>query len=78
MKAARSANTIPTATFTALCDYLRISGSTLSTTDAIISAVTQWIAAGRTVAEPACGYQWKQVFLPDGTQLRMQYEAQWS
>jgi hypothetical protein len=27
---------------------------------------------------PASGYQWKQLFLPTGTRLRMRYEGDWS
>jgi hypothetical protein len=78
MNATTSAITIPPATFAELCDYLRMSGSTLSATDAIISAVKQWIAAESEPATPERGYQWKRVFLPDGTRVRMQSDGEWS
>lgn len=77
MNAAISANTIPPAAFAQLSEHLRTSGSNLSATDAVISAVAQWIAANRAAAAPDCGYQWKQVFLPHGTQVRMQCDTQW-
>jgi hypothetical protein len=51
---------------------LRESGSTLSPSEALIKAVQQWIAKSRADAIPTRGYQWKQLFLPEGTRLRLQ------
>ena len=77
MNAARSANTLPPAAFAELSDFLRTSGSTLGTGDAMISAIKQWIAAERAVTTPDRGYQWKRLFLPDGTRLRMHHADRW-
>lgn len=77
MNAARTPDIIPPATYAALCDHLRMSVSTLSTTDAIVDAVQQWIAAERATAAPECGCQWKRLFLPDGTRVRMQHLGEW-
>lgn len=71
----------------ALDAHLRDEASALSLTDAVALAIRAWLAdnAG-TVAisesgEPADadadaasrGYQWKELFLPEGTALRMRY-----
>ncbi|NVM78783.1 hypothetical protein FHW83_004613 [Duganella sp. SG902] len=68
---------LPATVFTELCSYLRESGSTLSPSEALIKAVQLWIAKGRADAIPAQGYQWKQLFLPEGTRLRMQVRECW-
>ncbi|MTV41761.1 hypothetical protein [Duganella radicis] len=57
--------------------YLRESGSTLSPGEALIKAVQLWIAQGRADAIPAKGYQWKQLFLPDGTRIRLRAFGVW-
>ncbi|WP_229262385.1 hypothetical protein [Duganella guangzhouensis] len=56
---------------------MRESGSTLSPSEALIKAVQQWIAKGRADAIPARGYQWKQLFLPEGSRLRMRNNDSW-
>jgi hypothetical protein len=60
-----------------LRSYLREGGSTLSPSEALIKAVQSWIAKGRADAVPARGYQWKQLFLPEGTRLRMRVDEKW-
>ncbi|MBV7536039.1 hypothetical protein KW842_09705 [Duganella sp. sic0402] len=60
-----------------LCNYLRDSGSTLSPSEALIKAVQAWIAQSRADALPARGYQWKQLFHPEGTRLRMRVIESW-
>ncbi|OEZ55378.1 hypothetical protein [Duganella sp. HH105] len=70
---APSIGAVPPAAYTELLDYLRQSGSTLSPAEAIVSALKQWIAAGRTLAAPVRGYQWKCLFLPEATRVRMKY-----
>ncbi|MFA9216032.1 MAG: hypothetical protein ACEQSK_02905 [Sphingomonadaceae bacterium] len=77
MNAARPASTIPPAAFQELCDFLRMSGSSYSSTDAVISAIRLWIATERAGHTPSQGYQWKQLFLPAGTRLRMQFDGRW-
>ena len=66
---------IPPAAYRMLADYLRTSGSTLSTSEALSHAITDWIAAQRKAAEPVSGYQWKCLFLPSGSSLRMQHDG---
>jgi len=77
MNAARSVTNLPPALFSELSEFLRASGSPVSAHDAMISAVTQWIAAERAATAPDCGYQWKRLFLPAGTRLRMHYNDRW-
>jgi hypothetical protein len=77
MNAARSATTLPPALFSELAEFLRTTGSSVSAHDAMISAVKQWIAAERAATMPSRGYQWKRLFLPAGTRLRMHYAGSW-
>jgi hypothetical protein len=56
-----------------LQDYLRMSASTVSETEALDAAIKAWIAQEKAGAEVLHGYQWKQLFLPDGTRVRMEY-----
>lgn len=72
--------TLPTATQRALSEYLRETRSHLTLNDAAIVAIDAWLAANRP-AQPhddttvLRGYQWKTLFLPDGTDLRMLYDG---
>ncbi len=59
-----------------LLDFLRTSGSTVSPTEAADAAIKVWIAREKAGAEVLHGYQWKQLFLPDGTRVRMEYLEQ--
>lgn len=68
---------LPVTVYNELPSYLRESGSTLSPSEALIKAVQAWIAKGRADAIPARGYQWKQLFLPEGTRLRMRVHELW-
>lgn len=67
---------IPPAAHIELRDYLRTSGSTLSVSEALRLAIKYWIATQRAAAEPVCGYQWKQLFLPSGSLIRMRHGEQ--
>ncbi|MGZ8320705.1 MAG: hypothetical protein ACXWVD_16520 [Telluria sp.] len=64
----------PTAALNRLARFLRDTQNTLSPSDAAAQAIDQWIAAA--AAErcarpmPLHGYQWKSLFLPDGSELR--------
>jgi hypothetical protein len=55
--------------------HLRKSGSTMSPAQAATAAIRAWIKAQEQPATPAPvitrGYQWKNLFLPEGTELRM-------
>jgi hypothetical protein len=66
----------PTKALRRLADFLRETGSPLSVLDAATMAINQWIAAERgqftrSTPTPTRGYQWKSLFLPEGTELRV-------
>lgn len=64
----------PTAALRRLSRFLADIGSELSTTQAATAAIEDWIAAQRMAAGPVWpgrGYQWKNLFLPEGTLLRI-------
>ncbi|HEY1148490.1 MAG TPA: hypothetical protein VGF27_07945 [Pseudoduganella sp.] len=56
-----------------LAMFLRTSGSTLCLSEAVTRAVKFWIAAQQEAAAPPRGYQWKSLFLPSGTRVRMHF-----
>jgi hypothetical protein len=61
-----------------LAEFLSETGSMLSPTDAATMAINQWIAFERgqltaTAPTPTRGYQWKALFLPAGTELRISF-----
>ncbi|MFC0170041.1 hypothetical protein ACFFKC_18370 [Pseudoduganella danionis] len=64
---------LPPHTWQLLCDFLYSSSSRLSVVEAADQAIKAWIAAQKKGEEPLRGYQWKQLFLPEGTQVRMEY-----
>jgi len=71
---ARVSVEIPTPTYIALLRQLRQAGSIANISDALGAAVEYWLAEQRRLAPGASegirGYQWKSVFLPEGTELR--------
>jgi len=77
MKEIMTSGGIPPATLSELQDFLYRTRSTFGPADAIAAAVKQWIASERAAVESARGYQWKQLFLPAGTRVRMQCGEQW-
>ncbi|GJJ00887.1 hypothetical protein RugamoR64_14250 [Duganella rhizosphaerae] len=68
---------VPPAAYDELCDFLRQSGSPLTPADAIASAIKLWIAKSSDDAAPLRGYQWKQLFLPEATHLRLHSGDNW-
>lgn len=67
---------LPSRTFLALAAYLHESGSGAGVEDLAATAIDEWIvqarARGRTGgASQGRGYQWKNLFLPSGSKLRM-------
>ncbi|MCU6498712.1 hypothetical protein LPN04_13000 [Rugamonas sp. A1-17] len=68
---------VPPAAYDELCDFLRQSGSPLTPAEATAGAIKLWIAKNREDAAPVRGYQWKQLFLPDGTRLRVHSGDTW-
>ena len=73
----RGTRLLPPATELQLEEFLRKSGSSLSVTEALVAAVKLWIEREKANAQPSRGYQWKMLFLPEGTRIRMQYEEDW-
>ena len=71
---ARVSVEIPTPTYIALLKQLRQAGSAANIAEAVGAAVEYWLAEQRRLApdapESVRGYQWKSVFLPEGTELR--------
>jgi hypothetical protein len=68
---------IPPAAYDELCDHLRTSRSALTPAEAIANAIKLWIAKCRADAAPVRGDQWKQLFLPETTRLRMRSGDIW-
>jgi hypothetical protein len=71
----------PTQALLRLADFLREAGSNLSPVDAATMAINQWIAMERSQLTPAAhtptrGYQWKTLFLPEGTELRISFDRE--
>ena len=68
---------LPPSLMTALTVHLRKSGSTMSPVQAASAAIRAWIKAQEQADQPpparefSNGYQWKDLFLPEGTELRM-------
>lgn len=69
--------TIPPTLMSELAMHLRNTGSMLTAAQAATQAIRAWMAANPTQAPapdepvPVQGYQWKSLFLPSGTELRM-------
>ncbi|NGZ87729.1 hypothetical protein [Duganella aceris] len=72
---AATMNSIPPAAYQALQDYLRRSRSPLSPAEAIDRAIRQWITHDSSAVAPIRGFQWKRLFLPETTRLRMHYDG---
>jgi len=68
---------LPPATELQLQEFLRKSGSALSLTEALVAAVKFWIEREQAAAQPVRGHQWKLLFLPERTRVRMQYDECW-
>lgn len=77
MDARGSDTVVPAAANAELNEFLRTSGSTLTSTEAIVRALQHWMTAQREIAAPLRGYQWKCLFLPDQTKLRMHVGVSW-
>ena len=71
---ARGTLQVPPTLVASLAEQLRRSGKKMSPTEALGAAIETWIALeqqAKQAAEPSRGYQWKTLFLPEGTQVRM-------
>jgi hypothetical protein len=71
---------LPPRTYLALAAYLQESGSGADASELAATAIDQWLAGARARAESAHtnagrGYQWKSLFLPAATRLRMNFNG---
>lgn len=75
---------ISTEQFMALTDFLKSSDNDKDPVDVIAEAVSSWIDGAGSKQSPTAlktlkssdrGYHWKDVFLPNGTSLRMKYKG---
>lgn len=64
---------IPPAVYSEL-PHLQRTRSTLSPTEAVACALKLWMEQSAVARSPLRGYQWKELFLPDTTCLRMTYQ----
>lgn len=67
---------VPSHTFLALASYLQESGSGADIEELAATAIDEWVAQARLRARTGGatqgrGYQWKALFLPSGSRLRM-------
>lgn len=73
---------IQTEQFIALADFLRDNGDKRDPVLVIADAIDYWMDNASWKSEllrqsAARGYQWKSLFLPEGTEVRMQYKGQY-
>ena len=74
---------IDTEQFLGLVDFLRSNGDARDPIIAIADALDYWMDNASWKPElltksVSRGYQWKNLFLPDGTEIRMQYKGAYS
>ncbi len=74
---------IPTNQFVELVEFLRSKGDPSDPVDAVSKAIDYWMDNASWKPEllavsSARGYQWKTLFLPEGTEVRMQYKGAYS
>lgn len=70
---------VPPATLLALHEYLQLTDSKLSLQQAVVLAIREWLSnSGESATGDQAallrGYQWKSLFLPHDTRLRMIYK----
>ncbi|TFW26648.1 hypothetical protein E4L98_08195 [Duganella callida] len=68
---ARQDDFVPPHAIHLLRTFLRQTRSTLSPQEAVTRAINEWIERERSAETSPRGYQWKQLFLPEGTDVRM-------
>lgn len=64
---------VPLGVYLELAFRLRNSGDTREPNDVVVFALKAWL--GNRQGKSNGGYQWKELFLPDGTELRMRYRG---
>lgn len=73
---------LPTKLFLELAGFLKAKGDSRDPVVAVVDAIDHWMDNADWKPEllrQSCGrgYQWKSLFLPDGTEVRMQYKGQY-
>lgn len=73
---------VSTKMFLVLVDFLREKGDSRDPVEAVEDAIQYWMDNADWKPEllrqsASYGYQWKSLFLPDGTEVRMQYKGQY-
>jgi hypothetical protein len=74
---------VSTVLFLELAEFLRSKDDPRDPVDVVATAIDYWMANADwkpelLVESDTRGYQWKNVFLSDGTQIRMQYQGSYS
>lgn len=74
---------VPTELFLKLVDFLRSNNDQREPVIAVLDAIDYWLDNASwkpelLVQSDTHGYQWKSLFLPEGTQIRMQYKGAYS
>lgn len=74
---------IPTGQFVELVEFLRNKGDMSDPVEVVSKAIDYWMDNASWKPEllavsSARGYQWKSLFLPEGTEIRMQYKGAYS
>ncbi len=74
---------VSTEQFLSLVEFLRSNGDPRDPVDVVSDAIDYWLDNAswkpELLSESASkGYQWKSLFLPDGTEIRMQYKGAYS
>ncbi len=76
---------LPTRQFLDLAEFLKCQGDARDPVQAVADALDYWMDNAswkpellrQAPASNLLGYQWKSLFLPAGTEVRMQYKSQW-
>lgn len=72
---------VPLEVFTEICDYKECKASKEEISELIGKVLRRWLNEARTgapvdaVGQLMTGYQWKQLFLPEGTRLRTVFKG---
>jgi hypothetical protein len=78
----RIAVPIPTQLFLQLAEFLRSKGDARDPVTAVYDAIDYWMSNADWKPEllrqsSGQGYQWKSLFMPEGTEVRMQYKGRY-
>jgi hypothetical protein len=70
---------VPAKVYLDLSFQVRKNGDLRSLEEIVVLAIRNWMAArsGGAAAKGGRGYQWGELFLPEGTELKMRYRGTW-